>query len=64
MVCVGVKESFSEVLDYLNQKSITIGTVITVEGREPFDGSMAIRVDGKAMFISEKIANNLYVQSN
>lgn len=64
VVCVGVKESSSDFLQYLNQKRITIGTVITVEGREPFDGSMAISIEGQAMFISEKIANNLYVQSN
>lgn len=62
-LCVGVKESTSEFLRFLDQKHITIGTRITIQGREPFDGSMTISVDGQTQYISEKIANNIYVQS-
>jgi len=62
-LCVGVKESTSEFLRFLDQKHITIGTRITIQGREPFDGSMTISIDGQTQYISEKIANNIYVQS-
>ena len=62
VICVGVLESSRSFLQYLDQKHITIGSEIKVLGREPFDGSMSIELDGKPLFVSEKIANNLYVQ--
>ena len=63
VLCVGVKESSSEFLRFLDQKHITIGTKISIAGREPFDGSMTIAVDGQTQYISEKIASNIYVQT-
>ena len=62
VICVGVLESSRSFLQYLDQKNITIGSQIKILGREPFDGSMSIELDGKPLFVSEKIANNLYVQ--
>ncbi|MFT5102511.1 MAG: DtxR family Mn-dependent transcriptional regulator [Candidatus Latescibacterota bacterium] len=63
-VCVGVKESSSEFLQYLDKKNINIGTKLTVLGKEFFDGSMVIQVKQDQFFISKKIAENLYVQAN
>lgn len=63
-VCVGVKESSSEFLQYLDKKKISIGTKITVLGKEFFDGSMVIQVKRDQFFVSKKIAENLYVQTN
>jgi DtxR family Mn-dependent transcriptional regulator len=62
-VCVGVRESSSEFLQYLDKKKITIGTKITVLGKEFFDGSMVIQVGRDQFFISKKIAENLFVQT-
>ena len=62
-VCVGVKESSPEFLQYLDKKKISIGTKITVLGKEFFDGSMIIQVEREKFFISHKIAENLYVQT-
>lgn len=62
-VCVGVRESSSEFLQYLDKKKITIGTKITVLGKEFFDGSMIIQVGRDQFFISKKIAENLFVQT-
>lgn len=62
-VCVGVKESSAEFLQYLDKKKISIGTKITVLGKEFFDGSMVIQVGNDQFFISHKIAENLYVQT-
>ena len=62
-VCVGVKESNSDFLQYLDKKNITIGTKISVLGKEFFDGSMVIEVGTNQFFISKKIAENLYVQT-
>lgn len=63
-VCVGVKESDSAFLQYLDKKNITIGTKISVLGKEFFDGSMVIQVARDQFFISKKIAENLYIQTN
>jgi len=62
-VCVGVKESSTEFLQYLDKKKISIGTKITVLGKEFFDGSMIIQIGNDQFFISIKIAENLYVQT-
>lgn len=62
-VCVGVKESSTDFLQYLDKKNISIGTKITVIGKEFFDGSMVIKVGEDQFFISIKIADNLYVQT-
>ena len=62
-VCVGVKESSSEFLQYLDKKKISIGTKINVVGKEFFDGSMVIQVGPEQFFISKQIADNLFVQT-
>lgn len=63
-VCVGVKESSPEFLQYLDKKKISIGTKIKVLGKEFFDGSMIIQVGNDQFFISIKISENLYVQTS
>jgi len=63
-VCVGVKESDTDFLQYLDKKNITIGTKISVLGKEFFDGSMVIQVGRDQFFISKKIAENLYIQTS
>lgn len=63
-VCVGVKESSTEFLQYLDKKHISIGTKIQVLGKEFFDGSMIIQVSRDQFFISKQIAENLYIQTN
>ena len=62
-ICVGVKESNTEFLRYLDKKNISIGSKITVVGKEFFDESMVIQVGRDQFFISKKIAENLYVQT-
>ena len=63
-ICVGVKETGSEFLQYLDKRNITIGTQINVLGKEFFDGSMIIEVGRDQFFISKKTAENLYIQTN
>ena len=63
-VCVGVDDSSSEFLRYLDKKGITLGKQITVLEKEDFDDSLSIQIDGKKLSISNKIANNLYVQKS
>ena len=61
-ICVGVNDSSSEFLKYLDRKGITLGKQITVSEKEDFDDSLSIIIDGKKLSISNKIANNLYIQ--
>ncbi len=60
-ICVGVKESDSQFLQYLDKLSISIGTKIKVLSIEEFDGSITIEVAGKPSFISEISTKNIYV---
>lgn len=61
-VLVGVRETSSEFLQYLDKRDIAIGTKVKVLGREFFDGSMVLQVRKEQFFISKKIAENLYIQ--
>ncbi|HLN94735.1 MAG TPA: metal-dependent transcriptional regulator [Flavobacterium sp.] len=61
-LCVGVRDTSSEFLQYLDKNGIALGAHITIVGREPFDGSLAIRVDGALHSISGKVAANLFVK--
>ncbi|QNM85213.1 metal-dependent transcriptional regulator [Polaribacter pectinis] len=63
-VCVGVDDSSSEFLQFLDKKSITLGKQITILEKEEFDNSLSILVEGKKLSISNKIANNLYIKKS
>lgn len=60
-VLVGVKETNTDFLQYLDKRHISIGTPIKVIGKEFFDGSMVIQVQKEQFFISKKIAENLFI---
>jgi len=63
-ICVGVKESNSEFLQYLDKRKIAIGSKIKVLGKEFFDGSMMIQVGRNQLFISKIIADNIYLKTS
>ncbi|MUP45215.1 metal-dependent transcriptional regulator [Gramella sp. BOM4] len=62
-VCVGVKDSSSEFLQYLDKNSISLGKKIEVVEKEDFDKSMLIRMDDHKLSISNQIATNLYIKT-
>ena len=61
-ICVGVDDSSSEFLRFLDKKGITLGKKITVLEKEDFDDSLSILIENKKLSISNKIANNLYIK--
>jgi DtxR family Mn-dependent transcriptional regulator len=61
-LCVGVKDTSSEFLKYLDKQEIALGSIIEIIGKESFDLSYKIKVDGKSLTISNKIASNLFVK--
>lgn len=61
-ICVGVKDTSSEFLKYLDKQEIALGSKIEILAKESFDLSLKIKVDSKELSISNKIASNLFVK--
>jgi DtxR family Mn-dependent transcriptional regulator len=61
-LCVGVKDTSSEFLKYLDKQGIALGSSIEFIAKEHFDLSLRIKIDNKELTISNKIAINLYVR--
>ena len=61
-VCIGVKDSSSEFLQYLDKQKIALGSKITILEKEAFDDSMVIEIKKVKVLISSKIANNLFIK--
>lgn len=62
-ICVGVKDSSSNFLKYLDKQQIALGSNIEIIEKESFDASLIVLVNGNEMNISNKIASNLYVKT-
>jgi DtxR family Mn-dependent transcriptional regulator len=61
-ICVGVKDSSSSFLQYLDKQQIALGSNLEVIARENFDQSLTLLVDKKEVSVSNKIAANLFVK--
>ena len=61
-ICVGVKDTSSEFLKYLDKQGIALGSTIEILSKESFDLSLKIKLNGKELTISNKIASNLFVK--
>lgn len=62
VICIGVKDSSSEFLKYLDKYGIALGSRIEIIEKETFDFSLKIKLDSTHLTISNKIAGNLYVK--
>lgn len=63
-VCIGVKDSSSGFLNYLDKRGIELGKLIEIKDKEAFDHSMLIKFDETSLRISEQIAENLYIKTH
>lgn len=61
-ICVGVKDTSSEFLKYLDKQGISLGSKIEIMGKESFDLSLKLKLNGRELTISNKIASNLFVK--
>ncbi|SEP79067.1 iron (metal) dependent repressor, DtxR family [Hyunsoonleella jejuensis] len=61
-ICVGVQDSSTEFLKYLDKNNIALGVHLKVLQREPFDNSITIKLKDRELVISNVIANNLFVK--
>jgi DtxR family Mn-dependent transcriptional regulator len=62
VICLGVKDSSPIFLQYLDKHQISLGSIIEVVSKEPFDLSLTVIIDQKEILISHKIASNLFVK--
>ena len=62
VICLGVKDSSPNFLQYLDKHQISLGSIIEVVSKEPFDLSLTVMIDQKEILISNKIASNLFVK--
>lgn len=60
--CMGVNDSSSEFLQYLNKNDIGLGSIIEVMHIEPFDKSISIKANDKLLTVSQSVAKNLYLK--
>ncbi|MEO0059434.1 MAG: hypothetical protein RLZZ312_1081 [Bacteroidota bacterium] len=60
-VCVGVKDSSSAFLQYLDKHKIGLGTIMKVVATEPFDNTFELLIDNKSITVSSKIATNIFI---
>lgn len=63
VMCVGVKDSSSAFLQYLDKQQISLGSHIEVISKEDFDMSLTLRLNDRQMLVSNKIASNLFVKT-
>lgn len=61
-ICVGVKNSSSDFLQYLDKLNISLGDTLEVINIEPFDASMVIKNGTEIITISSLTAQNIYLQ--
>ena len=61
---MGVKDSSSEFLKYLDKYKIALGSQIKVISKEAYDESMTVKINDIQKTISKEVAQNLFVQTN
>lgn len=61
-VLVGVKDSSSLFLKFLDRSNIKLGSAITVLQKEDFDNSMNVEIDTNKLTLSHQISKNLFVK--
>ena len=64
VIIIGVKDSSAQLLQYLEKENMIIGKNIIVLEIHDFDKSLRISINGKELNISERVAQNVLVQTN
>ena len=64
VIIIGVKDSSAQLLQYLEKENMILGKNIIVLEIHDFDKSLRISINGKELNISERVAQNVLVQTN
>ena len=62
--CVGVDDTSTKFLQYLDKNKIALGSSLKVISKESFDESMIIEINKTQLAISKEVAKNLYIKTN
>ncbi|MEQ3663596.1 metal-dependent transcriptional regulator [Olleya sp.] len=60
--CVGVDDTSSAFLKYLDSNKIALGTKIVVVQKEPYDNSVKIKFGEHELMVSQNVAKNLFLK--
>ncbi|AXO80883.1 metal-dependent transcriptional regulator [Olleya aquimaris] len=60
--CVGVDDTSSAFLRYLDSNKIALGTKIIVVQKEPYDNSVKIKFEDNELMVSQNVAKNLFLK--
>ncbi|MBF8148907.1 metal-dependent transcriptional regulator [Winogradskyella sp. F6397] len=60
--CIGVDDTSSKFLKYLDSNNIGLGTIIKVIHKEPFDNSLKLALGDSEIVVSQSVAKNLYLK--
>lgn len=61
-MCVGVKDTSSAFLQYLDRQNISLGSTFEIINHESFDHSVSVKFNGISITLSKIVAKNLYVK--
>ena len=64
VIIIGVKDSSTQLLQYLEKENMILGKNIIVLEIHDFDKSLRISINSKELNISERVAQNVLVQTN
>jgi len=64
VIIIGVKDSSAQLLQHLEKENMILGKNIIVLEIHDFDKSLRISINGKELNISERVAQNVLVQTN
>lgn len=63
-VVVGVRDSSSLFLKFLDNSNIKLGSIIKVNQKEAFDNSMLVEIDNEIRSLSIQITKNIFVEES
>jgi len=60
--CIGVNDTSSSFLQFLDQQNIRLGSVIHILSVQEFDKSMTVRIDDRELLLSQIATEHIYVR--
>lgn len=60
--CIGVNDTSSSFLQFLDQQNIILGSVIHIINFQDFDKSMTVRIEDRELILSQIATENIYVR--
>lgn len=61
--CIGVEDTSTSFLQYLDSNNIGLGSTIELLHKEPYDNSVKIKLNNSEMVVSQNVAENLFLKA-